>query len=310
MSDEPYKGVRLVLGDPDPAFGKIVSTALFPLGLRDISVCHDGDGLRRAAATNVDIVVCDPKLAGLDFRAFAQDIRHGRVGANPFVILIATVDGTDEAARIAGCGIDEYIAKPIHPLLLVRRINALTRDRKPFVMTPGYVGPNRRPERREDGSDDALVAVPNTLRAKVVEKQSEQAIGGIVAAGRAGLDKTKATSGVKVVARLTRRLGALQDGGAAVDKSRRVLAALARMAGQVAEQHRNGGGAKLVPPIAERVAALSRRAEAAPAAPSRIEIDLLAKLAEAAMMAVTAEPRVSSAVPAIVAEVDGYLARA
>jgi len=312
MTAEPYKGVRLVLGDRDPAFGKIVSSALFPLGLLDIAVCLDAKSLRQAVAATVDIIVCDTSLPGLDFRAFVQDVRHGRIGQNPFVVIIANVNSTDEAkaAGISGCGIDEMIAKPIHPLLLVRRINILAKDRNPFVVTPGYVGPSRRAERRNDGSDDSLVAVPNTLRAKMVEKKDDRAISGIVADGLTSLNKGKAVSGIKVIARLTRRLDSLQEGNATIEDSRRVLNGLARMANEVAAQHRSGESANHVPPIAERIARLSIRAESAAARPSRIEIDLLTKLSDAAMVAFSAEPRASGAVPEIVAMVDGYLAGA
>lgn len=312
MSADAYSGVRLVLGDPDPTFCKIVSSAVFPLGLRDLAICPDGDTVRRAAAATVDVIVCDTNLPGLDFRAFAQDIRHGRVGANPFVILIATVNdaAVGQAQGIAACGIDELVIKPINPLLLIRRIGALARERKPFVMTPGYVGPSRRAERRNDGSDDGLVAVPNTLRAKVVEKQSEKAIGGLVAAGRASLIENKAASGINVVARLTRHLRSLQEEDTTVEESRRVLNSLARMANEVAAQHRSANGSDHVSPIAERIARLAGRAEAAEKRPSRVEIDLLMKLSDAATVAFAADARASGAVPEIVAVVDGYLARA
>jgi DNA-binding response OmpR family regulator len=313
MSAEAYKGVRLVLGDPDPTFGKIVSSAVFPLGLRDIAVCLDGNGVRQAAAATVDVIVCDTNLPGLDFRAFVQDIRHGRVGANPFVILIATVSDAEvaKASGIAGSGIDELIVKPINPLLLVRRIGAMARERKPFVMTPGYVGPSRRAERRNDGSDDNLVAVPNTLRARMIEKKGEQAIGGLVAAGRASLDEGVATSGIKTVARLTRHLAVLQEEDTSVEESLHVLNTLSKMADEVATQHRNGNGngAKHVAPIAERIARLAGRAEASAKRPPRIEIDLLTKLSDAVTVALAADARASGAAPEIVAVVDGYLAR-
>ncbi len=312
MSAEAYKGVRLVLGDPDPAFGKIVSSAIFPLGLRDVAICLDGDKVRQAAASTVDVIVCDTNLPGLDFRAFVQDIRHGRVGANPFVVLIATVSDIEvaKASGIAGSGIDELVIKPINPLLLVRRIGAIARERKPFVMTPGYVGPSRRAERRNDGSDDNLVAVPNTLRAKMIEKKNDQAIGGLVAAGRASLDEGVATSGIKTVARLTRHLAVLQEEDTSVEESLRVLNTLTKLASEVAAQHRgNGNGAKHVAPIAERIARLAGRAEASAKRPPRVEIDLLTKLSDAVTVAFATDPHTSGAVPEIVAVVDGYLAR-
>jgi len=311
MSTEAYKDVRLVLGDPDPKFGKIVSSAVFPLGLRDISVCGDGECVRQSTAATVDVVACDTNLPQLDFKAFAQDIRHGKVGANPFVVLIATAGDAEEAktARILESGVDELMVKPVHPLLLIRRIGALAKERKPFVMTPGYVGPSRRAERRNDGSDDAVVAVPNTLRAKVVEKQNREAVGALVESGRSSLDEEKARSGIAVIARLTRRLVDLEVGAAPVDEVRRVLRELARMALAVATEHRNADATRHIAPIADRLAMLALRAEPAPTRPAKVEIDLLARLSAAAQLAFAAESQASGAVPEIVAVVDGYLAR-
>lgn len=320
MSAEPYRGVRLVLGEPDPPFCKVVTSALFPLGLRDISVCHEGERVRQAAAATVDVIVCDTKLPRLDFKTFAQDIRQGRVGDNPFVVLIATArdEAEAQADRISASGADELMIEPVHPLMLVRRIGLLSKERKSFVMTPGYVGPTRRAERRNDGSDDNLVAVPNTLRAKVVEQKSTQAIAGMVEAGRANLDKEKAVSGLRVIARMTRQLTKLQDQGAAIDDSRAVLHALTRMAHEVATQHnalaQESGTANHVPPIAERIARLAARGQAAPGGPTKTEIGLLIQLSDAAFAAFapragTPESRALEAVPEIVAVVDGYLAR-
>src|SRR5579862_4508452 len=118
MSTEAYKFVRLLLGQPDPGFCKVVSSALFPLGLRDISICHDGDRVRQAAAMTVDVIVCDTNLPKLDFKAFAQDIRQGRLGANPFVVIIATARDAAEAHKqgIGLTGIDDLMIEPVHPV--------------------------------------------------------------------------------------------------------------------------------------------------------------------------------------------------
>jgi len=311
MSAEPYRSVRLLLGQPDPSFCKIVTSALFPLGLRDISVCHDGPHVRQAAAATVDVIVCDTHLPVLDFKAFAQDLRQGRIGANPFVVLIATArdEAEAKAQAIHASGADELMIEPVHPLVLVRRVGMLSKERKSFVMTPGYVGPTRRAERRNDGSDDNLVAVPNTLRAKVVEQKDARAIASIVEAGRASLDKEKALSGFRVIVRQARRLAELKSEDSEPAESHRVLDTMIKMAGEALGQSKDAGAAHATA-IAERIAKLAARARQAPRGPAKLEIDLLTKLADAAMAAAEAKPDAAAAVPAIVAVVDGYFARA
>ncbi len=312
-----YRNVRLALGDPDPPFCKTVSSALFPLGLLDVSTCHDGPRMREAASHTVDVIVCDSHLPELDFIAFVQDLRQGRIGTNPFVAVIATVrdEGEAKSEGIPRSGIDLMMTKPINPLMLVREINQLSRARQAFVVTAGYVGPTRRAERRNDGSDDASsVTIVNSLRAKVIEQKTADTIAAEIAVVKQGADREKAISGLRSVARMVRQVGSLQEKGAAVDDLRAVLFSLARMAKQVAEQHKSSGFVDQVPPIAERIATLATRAQNAASGPNKIEFSLLMQLSEATF-AVFA-PRggettldTTAAVPEIVAVVDGYLAR-
>lgn len=319
MGGEDFRFVRLVLASPDPSFCKTVASALFTHGLRDVSVCHDGENLRRATAATVDVIACDTDLPQLDFPAFVQDIRQGRVGANPFVAIIAIAPGALEATAqgIVRSGIDDLLIKPVNPLMLVVRIGKLSKEREAFVMTPGYVGPSRRAARRNDGSDDHLVAVPNTLRAKLAEGQDAQAVDAIVAAGRSSLELEKAINGHRVLCRMARQLVKLQEQGAPADDCRAVLFGLGRKASEVAAQHVVPGSAANdhVPAILERINRLAARGQAAPDGPTKMEGDLILQLSDAAISAAAPrasvpDPTVSSAVPEIVAIVDGYLAQA
>jgi DNA-binding response OmpR family regulator len=305
-----YRSVRLVLGDSDREFNKTLTTALFPFGLRDIALCADGAQLRKAIAMTVDVVVCDIDLPGIDFRAFVQDVRHERLGGNPFIVLIATTKPTDEraVARVLESGVDDVIVKPADAATLVKRIGAFARGRKPFVVSSGYIGPSRRAGRRDDGSDDdALVEVPNTLRAKVAHRQNPDDVARQVQAGRANLTARQAQGGVRVLARVTRKLVQLQQDTALVEQSRRSLRLLANKATEVTMTYRNSPAARFLVPIAERIARLAFRAENS-VRPSTVEIDLLAKLSDAAQIAAVAPaPSASEPVPEIIAIVDTYL---
>ncbi len=192
----------MVVGDTDHEFNKALTAALFPIGLRDISVCTDGKQLRDAIATTVDVVVCTIDLPGVEFHALAQDIRHQRIAGNPFIVLIATTNRVDEASmtRILESGVDDLIVKPVDSATFVRRVGAFAKGRKPFVITPGFIGPTRRPTRREDGSDDEVFEVPNTIRAKVAQRQSAAEVNKLVETGLSSLGEKMAQGGIKVIA--------------------------------------------------------------------------------------------------------------
>jgi DNA-binding response OmpR family regulator len=301
----------MVVGDTDLEFNKTLSAALFPIGLRDISFCINGGQLREAIAASVDVVVCNTELAGVNFHELAQDIRHQRIAGNPFIVLIATANGIDEAgmARILQSGVDDLLIKPVDSATLMRRIGAFAKGRKPFVVTPGYIGPTRRADRREDGSDDEMIEVPNTIRAKVAFKQSAAEISQMIESARSHIGEKMAQGGIKVIARLTKRLMELQRDHTLIDQSRRALRTLASKAAEVAQIHRNSATAQYVAPIAERIAQLSERAEGSAMGPPGIEVDLISQLSEAAQLATGSAHGVPEAVPEIVAIVDGYLTR-
>jgi DNA-binding response OmpR family regulator len=312
INEELYRSVRMVVGDTDQEFNKALSAALFPIGLRDISICQNGEQLRNAIAANVDVVVCNTALPGVEFHALAQDIRHQRVAGNPFIVLIATANKIDEAgmARILQSGVDDLLIKPIDSATLIRRIGAFAKGRKPFVITPGYIGPTRRNDRRDDGSDDdQVVEVPNTIRAKVALRQSAAEITKLIETGAAALGEKMASGGVKVIARLTKRLVDTQNDQTVADQSRRALGMLADKAAEIAMLHRNSRTTRYVAPIAERMAQLCRRAQASGnSRPPSVEVDLLQQLSDAAQIAATKQDAPET-VPEIVKIVDGYLSK-
>lgn len=312
MNDTLYRGVRMALGDADPKFSKMFTGAFFPLGLRDIATCADRTELVEAVATAVDIVACSVDLPEIDFLQLSQDIRHGRVGSNPFAVLIAIGQPTDAGAiaRILEAGVDDLIIKPADAEILVKRINAFTRERKPFVVTPGYVGPSRRPARRNDGSDDEnTIDVPNTLRARVVQGRDTVDLVKMIEAGRSTMSDKKAQTGIRVIARLTRRVAQLQEDVAQAEELRRVLRTLTLKAGEVVVEHRNSEATRHVAEIAERFARLSQKAEAMQPRPPKNEVSLLLQLSDAAVAAFLEVRGTAGAVPEIVAIVDKYLTR-
>ena len=102
-------------------------------------------------------------------------IRNGGMGGNPFVVIVALTGKpaleTVEAALQAGS--DDMVVKPVTVEALRQRITNQIEDRKDFIATDDYVGPDRRPEDREP-SDDELAAIeaPNSLRHRATGDES------------------------------------------------------------------------------------------------------------------------------------------
>jgi DNA-binding response OmpR family regulator len=301
-----YKGAQMVLGEPDPLLSRNISDALNARGLKDLAICRDAESFRQAMVPMVDVVMCDVDLPGIDFCETAQEIRKRQMGGNPFTVLIATArpSAAADVGKVIKSGIDDFLIKPMTADLVMRRVGAFAEGRKPFVVTDSYIGPSRRAKRREDGSDDDLIQVPNTLRSKVIDKTRVAQLQEILEAALNDVENMRVETRLRAITRLTQRLQhQLADHGRAGDL-RRTLDLLAEKADEVARDPVQTTMPH-VTDLAARIGKLARRAAAASGRPGQVEISLLAKLSDAVMSSFTA----SAASQEIAGQISGMVDR-
>lgn len=308
MAFHSYKDAQMVIGETDPLLSRNISDALGARGLKDLAVCRDADELRGAISSVIDVVLCDVDLPGMDFCETAQEIRQSAVGGNPFVVLIATARPSAQAdvSRVIKSGIDDFLIKPMTADLVMRRVGAFAEGRKPFVVTDGYIGPSRRAKRREDGSDDEMIEVPNTLRSRVVDNARLTELRAILDSALNDVENKKAETRLKAITRLTQRLVQQRADHNRAAEIRRTLDLLVEKAEEVVREHK-GTQISHVADIAARVAALARHMAAGPGRPGNVEISLLVKLSDAVMSAFTASAAAAEISRTIAGMVDRFL---
>lgn len=133
--------------------------------------------LRLALKNEVpDLLVVDVDLPGGDICETVQEIRRNALGSNPFVPIISTTwkDDKQTLTRIIDSGVDGLLLKPTSTNTVKRHVDAIAEDRKPFVVTSRYIGPDRRSDASRPNSA-ALIEAPNTLRAKMRGEAVDQA---------------------------------------------------------------------------------------------------------------------------------------
>ncbi len=94
-------------------------------------------------------------------------IRNRKLGSNPFVNIIALTWKPDQEAiqAVLAAGTDDIVMKPVSGKILRDRVINLIENRKEFVVTSDYVGPDRRSGDREPSENDLpTIQVPNSLR--------------------------------------------------------------------------------------------------------------------------------------------------
>lgn len=114
-------------------------------------------------------MICDVTKNTDDACQTFSAIRHNELGTNPFICINGVAWSPKQALvnKVMGSGADVLVAAPISPSLILDRIEALVRSRKPFVVTSDYIGPDRR-FLDDRGNEIELMEVPNSLRAKAL----------------------------------------------------------------------------------------------------------------------------------------------
>ena len=120
------------------------------------------------AAGSCDLLVVEDIFDEKPTLPFIRSIRHGEVGPNIFLPIVAMISENDAGTIRASieAGPDDVIVKPLSVSTVRTRILGMLKRNPQYVVTAEYIGPNRRSKERTDPLKDNLIDTPNILRAK------------------------------------------------------------------------------------------------------------------------------------------------
>ncbi len=147
MAKRDYGSVRALVAVDDSRLRDGLLDAFARAGLPPAAMAATPAALRDALAAGVDLAVISHDLAGEFVAPLIAEVRRGRLGPQPFPIVVALVAGGDPglARRVSDCGPDDILALPVTPAAVLRQVGVYVGGaRKPLVVTPGYAGPERR----------------------------------------------------------------------------------------------------------------------------------------------------------------------
>ncbi|MBR46450.1 MAG: hypothetical protein CMM31_08235 [Rhodospirillaceae bacterium] len=95
-----------------------------------------------------------------------RDIRQGRYGDNPYVVVnVATWKPKDHAIRTyVDAGVDDILIMPALFDAVATRVDNIVDNRKKFIATQKYMGPDRRNPNRAKQDELRGFVVPNGVR--------------------------------------------------------------------------------------------------------------------------------------------------
>src|SRR5215212_9914920 len=116
---------KILIVEDDPAVRGVVELALEREGMRTLAVADGEAALKHLGSSDqdVDLVILDVMLPGMDGVSICREIRAGDVGSSDVPIIMLTARD-DEASVLIGLevGADDYVTKPFSPRQLVSRI--------------------------------------------------------------------------------------------------------------------------------------------------------------------------------------------
>lgn len=171
-----FENIRVVLVEPSKKLREEIKASLVRLGFRDIVDSGNLSMVEEAITQETaDLLIVDTSLPEGDVNDLIYKMRHGKLGRNPFLVVVTLVAnpmaGVVNAAIDSGA--DDIAIKPFSMDYLCDRILSLTHTRKRFVVTTDYIGPDRRDKRRVEGKEIPQNIVPNPLRMRVTGQVNE-----------------------------------------------------------------------------------------------------------------------------------------
>ncbi len=140
--------VKIAIFDPVAENRNASRNAFYALGFRDVSTFGSLSALREGFdQQEFDAIILEVTngVSDLCFD-FVAAVRHGEIGNNPFVVISITTFLSDAGivSRALNAGADDFVLRPLALATLEERVMAVSRHRKPFVVTADYIGPDRR----------------------------------------------------------------------------------------------------------------------------------------------------------------------
>jgi len=177
MAELDFQRAAVLLFDPVHVNLRTTRYALNEIGFRSIEACSTVDELQRQLRENSwDMIVAECSSPKVDIFQLVRMIRRGEATPNPYSVIALTSWTRDggHVRRAIESGADDVIVRPFSTQFAEDRIRTMVRDRKAFVVTSDYVGPDRRTGDRAAVGADVLI-VPNTLQAKASGNEEQLA---------------------------------------------------------------------------------------------------------------------------------------
>jgi len=135
---------------------------------------HDMPGV--IAATDPDLLLLEADTDEAGVLALVRRVRRHRIGPDPavFIFTMRSTVTPDCVQRHAQAGVDTLLDKPLSQKVLTEHVTSCARRPRLCVLTPAYIGPERRRSDRV-AAPGTVLQVPNRIQAVLAGHRPEAA---------------------------------------------------------------------------------------------------------------------------------------
>jgi len=139
--------IHILVVDDNRQMRFLVRSLLREFGFVRVSEANDAvEAFEVMRAYNADLIITDLAMRPIDGLEFAKLVRTAPDSPDPFVPMILMTGHSDRTrVRYArDAGVNTFLAKPVSAKSILHHVNAVIADRRTFVRSKTYFGPDRR----------------------------------------------------------------------------------------------------------------------------------------------------------------------
>ncbi len=172
--------IRIIVGNAKTMIRDGIKGGLSRYGYAVVETAESIEQMRSAFAKGgvaPDLMICDAGLPGGSFRDMIHDLRYRELGEDPFigVMAISHASTRDTVQKLLDTGVDALMTNPVSAMDIHERIIDLIENRKPFIVTTDYIGPDRRRQSRPDAQLIERIDIPSAMRDKALSRYNARA---------------------------------------------------------------------------------------------------------------------------------------
>lgn len=142
-----FEQLTVLIVDDCTNMQQLLRALLLAFGFADVHTARCGESaIKVLDGLSPDFIICDYNMGPMNGIDFIRALRGDENSPNRFVPIIMLTGHTEMSTILAArqAGATEFLAKPVSPQSLYKRIEMVIERPRDFVETKNFFGPDRR----------------------------------------------------------------------------------------------------------------------------------------------------------------------